>query len=150
MRARNVCVASVDLFSQNSAVATAAREDGIQCVTLLTYLAAAQIYRTNRSRHYRVMVLDNAHHSTPAGVSCSAADGVRDLDLAKASVDTDSSTHKKHVASDLLEQNQLTLLNIWVRLGHDSNTASQEAKYLEGDSSKKLDIRKLSKLFQLV
>ncbi|XP_023157625.1 uncharacterized protein [Zea mays] len=88
MRARNVCVASVDLFSQNSAVATAAREDGIQCVTLLTYLAAAQIYRTNRSRHYRVMVLDNAHHSTPAGVSCSAADGVRDLDLAKASVDT--------------------------------------------------------------
>nr|ACF83890.1 unknown [Zea mays]ACG40349.1 hypothetical protein [Zea mays] len=67
MRARNVCVASVDLFSQNSAVATAAREDGIQCVTLLTYLAAAQIYRTNRSRHYRVMVLDNAHHSTPAG-----------------------------------------------------------------------------------
>ncbi|NP_001337186.1 uncharacterized protein [Zea mays] len=91
MRARNVCVASVDLFSQNSAVATAAREDGIQCVTLLTYLAAAQIYRTNRSRHYRVMVLDNAHHSTPAGVSCSAADGVRDLDLAKASVDTDIS-----------------------------------------------------------
>ena len=45
------------------------------------------------------------------------------------------STHKKHVASDLLEQNQLTL---------------QEAKYLEGNSSKKLDIHKLFKLFQLV
>jgi hypothetical protein len=60
------------------------------------------------------------------------------------------STHKKHVASDLLEQNQLTLLNIWVRLGHDSNTISQEAKYLEGNSAKKLDIHKLLKLFQLV
>jgi hypothetical protein len=35
--------------------------------TLLTDLPAARIYRTNRSRHYRVMAVDSAHHSTRTG-----------------------------------------------------------------------------------
>jgi hypothetical protein len=38
----------------------------------------------------------------------------------------DSST-RKHVGSNLLEQNQLIPLNIWVRLGHDSNTAKKKS-----------------------
>lgn len=50
------------------AVAAATRNDGIWCVTLLTDLPAARIYRTNMSRHYRVMVVGNAHHSTPTGL----------------------------------------------------------------------------------
>jgi hypothetical protein len=50
------------------AVAAATRKDGIRCVTLLTDLPAARIYRTNRSRHYRVMVVGNAHHFTPTGL----------------------------------------------------------------------------------
>jgi hypothetical protein len=50
------------------AVAAATRKDGIRCVMLLTDLPAARIYRTNRSRHYRVMVVGNARHSTPTGL----------------------------------------------------------------------------------
>jgi hypothetical protein len=41
--------------------------------------------------------------------------------------DVESSTRKKHIGSNLLEQNQFIPLNIWVRLGHDSNTAKKQS-----------------------
>ena len=40
----------------------------------------------------------------------------------------DSSTCKKHVASNLLEQNQIIPFNTWVCLRHDSNTARNKKK----------------------
>jgi hypothetical protein len=40
--------------------------------TLLTDIPAARIYRTNRSRHYRVMAVDSAHHSTRQGLYLSS------------------------------------------------------------------------------
>jgi len=46
----------------------------------------------------------------------------------------DKSTRKKHIGSNLLEQNQFIPLNIWVRLGHDSNAAKKQSS-LERNST---------------
>jgi hypothetical protein len=54
------------------AVVADTREDVMQCVMLLTDLPIARIYKTNRSRHYRVMVVDNAHHPLPQGLYLSS------------------------------------------------------------------------------
>jgi hypothetical protein len=42
----------------------------------------------------------------------------------------DSSTRKKHIGSNLLEQNQFIALNIWVR-----NTAKKQSMYLKRNST---------------